>query len=574
MEKALSSQTERMREDGAGQAGRQRGVATASVLDRRPAALSQGLLQASADRGPRTAQLSALQQMVDASPRMVHQRDARDDMLPASRSNKTGLPDALKTGIESLSGMSMDHVKVHYGSAMPAQLHAHAYAQGSDIHLAPGQERHLPHEAWHVVQQAQGRVKPTMQMKQGTLVNDDAGLEAEADAMGARALAGGAPTLQRAPAPAGMFVAAPGDAPVQCKMGFEFETDYTFDIWKGNKWAPVGRDKGHPFYKGDGFVIEGDTHDNCEFIFDPVDSKEEAVKAAQAARKLTTALDHGFDNAGLVTKDVGGNWLRKTRIKNRDNAWAADAQVTQGVRLADLPHYISDHLNRKQLAAHATQIATAGMAPQLAAEVRGLVELIIKFVADFQKWDGKDADEGPKNAQVWMARTKYVEMAKALGAERANFKNLFFSGSAWKADNPVSKATGVLGDKPLIPKKYLDSSEHKISSTTTLKQWMTELCAGGAKDAMSPPKGWAGNYGMGLLGMDTASAVDPLVLLEYRKTDNLDDADETSGKDLPAAMWETYVEEQFDKALVWNGTLQDQVPEEPPDLASLFPDLG
>ena len=27
-----------------------------------------------------------------------------------------------------------------------------AYAQGSDIHLAPGQEQHLPHEAWHVVQ--------------------------------------------------------------------------------------------------------------------------------------------------------------------------------------------------------------------------------------------------------------------------------------------------------------------------------------------------------------------------------------------------------------------------------------
>jgi hypothetical protein len=27
----------------------------------------------------------------------------------------------------------------------------------------PGQEQHLPHEAWHVVQQKQGRVKPTGQ---------------------------------------------------------------------------------------------------------------------------------------------------------------------------------------------------------------------------------------------------------------------------------------------------------------------------------------------------------------------------------------------------------------------------
>ncbi len=100
--------------------------------------------------------------------------------------NNTGLPNQLKAGIESLSGMSMDGVKVHYNSDKPAQLNAHAYAQGTDIHVAPGQEQHLPHEAWHVVQQAQGRVKPTTQMK-GTSVNDDVGLETEADVMGAKA---------------------------------------------------------------------------------------------------------------------------------------------------------------------------------------------------------------------------------------------------------------------------------------------------------------------------------------------------------------------------------------------------
>jgi hypothetical protein len=101
--------------------------------------------------------------------------------------NNTGLPDQLKSGIESLSGISMDHVKVHHNSDKPAQLQAHAYAQGNEIHLGAGQERHLPHEAWHVVQQAQGRVKPTMQMKAGVPVNDDEGLEAEADVMGAKA---------------------------------------------------------------------------------------------------------------------------------------------------------------------------------------------------------------------------------------------------------------------------------------------------------------------------------------------------------------------------------------------------
>lgn len=115
----------------------------------------------------------------------------------APKPNNTGLPNQLKTGIESLSGMSMDHVKVHYNSSQPAQLNAHAYAQGSDIHVALGQEQHLPHEAWHVVQQAQGRVKPTMQMKGGVPVNDDVGLETEADVMGAKAFGLAAMQLAR-----------------------------------------------------------------------------------------------------------------------------------------------------------------------------------------------------------------------------------------------------------------------------------------------------------------------------------------------------------------------------------------
>ncbi|MFZ4508075.1 MAG: eCIS core domain-containing protein [Fimbriimonas sp.] len=101
--------------------------------------------------------------------------------------NRTGLPDNLKSGIENLSGMSMDDVRVHYNSPAPAQVRALAYAQGSNIHVAPGQERHLPHEAWHVVQQAQGRVQPTRQLR-GAKINDDDSLETEADIMGARAL--------------------------------------------------------------------------------------------------------------------------------------------------------------------------------------------------------------------------------------------------------------------------------------------------------------------------------------------------------------------------------------------------
>ncbi|MBV7328170.1 DUF4157 domain-containing protein [Chloroflexi bacterium TSY] len=115
---------------------------------------------------------------------------AEQPMQPSigDHKNNTGLPNRLKTGIETLSGLSMDDVRVRYNSPKPAQLHALAYTQGTKIHVGPGQERHLPHEAWHVVQQMQGRVKPTVQMKGGVNINDDVELENEADVMGKKAV--------------------------------------------------------------------------------------------------------------------------------------------------------------------------------------------------------------------------------------------------------------------------------------------------------------------------------------------------------------------------------------------------
>ena len=104
----------------------------------------------------------------------------------APRPNNTGMPDNLKSGIESLSGFSMDDVRVHYNSSKPATVQALAYTQGTDIHVAPGQEKHLPHEAWHVAQQMAGRVSPTTNIN-GMPVNDNAGLEHEADVMGEKA---------------------------------------------------------------------------------------------------------------------------------------------------------------------------------------------------------------------------------------------------------------------------------------------------------------------------------------------------------------------------------------------------
>lgn len=118
------------------------------------------------------------------------QRALDEEETPQLMQRKSnGLPNNLQAGVESLSGQDMSDVNVHYNSSEPSQLQAHAFAQGSDIHLASGQEQHLPHEAWHVAQQKQNRVPVTSSVG-GQPLNDDPSLETEADVMGQKALQG------------------------------------------------------------------------------------------------------------------------------------------------------------------------------------------------------------------------------------------------------------------------------------------------------------------------------------------------------------------------------------------------
>lgn len=166
-------------------------------VDNRSESIAQRKIQALANSSSRVSQLEIIQAMADnsAQGRRTAQLQARVDDASLSeagpvqkKDNDTGLPDDLKTGMENLSGFSLDDVRVHRNSDKPAQLQAHAYAQGNDIYLGAGQEKCLPHELGHVVQQKEGRVRATVQLKGGVSVNDDEGLEREADLMGERAL--------------------------------------------------------------------------------------------------------------------------------------------------------------------------------------------------------------------------------------------------------------------------------------------------------------------------------------------------------------------------------------------------
>lgn len=123
------------------------------------------------------------------SPVMQQQRDLIQSVENSYQEpNLTGLPDQMKSNFENYSGYDLGDVRVIYNSDKPAQLQANAYAQGSEIHVGPGHEKHLGHELWHVVQQKQGRVEPTMQLKGGVNINEDHELEKEAEVLGTRAM--------------------------------------------------------------------------------------------------------------------------------------------------------------------------------------------------------------------------------------------------------------------------------------------------------------------------------------------------------------------------------------------------
>ena len=130
-----------------------------------------------------------------------------------SRRIEAGLPGELRLKLEEMSGVSLRGVRVHPNSPEPERHDAHSLTQGADVHLGPGREQDLAHEAWHVAQQRQGRVAATG-VSAGQPLNHDAALEAEADRMGAAAATRSTPG---GPVSVAMAATVTGPSPVQFK---------------------------------------------------------------------------------------------------------------------------------------------------------------------------------------------------------------------------------------------------------------------------------------------------------------------------------------------------------------------
>ncbi len=124
--------------------------------------------------------------------------------IQAKSENAVSPSGDVKADMGQSMGADFSNVNFHTNSSKASEIGAQAYTQGSDVHFAPGKfnpssssgKELIGHELTHVVQQREGRVQATTQAK-GIPVNDDSGLEKEADVAGAKAARGEAAPVQR-----------------------------------------------------------------------------------------------------------------------------------------------------------------------------------------------------------------------------------------------------------------------------------------------------------------------------------------------------------------------------------------
>ena len=113
------------------------------------------------------------------------------------QSSNSSSPPLLQRLTEAFGGHDLSNVNIHKDSPKAPEVGAVAFAQGNDVHFAPGKfnpesssgRQLIGHELAHVVQQREGRVQPTGSVN-GLPLNDSKSLESEADDMG-RKFAGG-----------------------------------------------------------------------------------------------------------------------------------------------------------------------------------------------------------------------------------------------------------------------------------------------------------------------------------------------------------------------------------------------
>lgn len=300
--------------------------------------------------------------------RAVGQHAMRRMVQPAGRRrNATGLPDNLKAGVEALAGVALDDVRVHYHSAAPADVQALAYAQGADIHLGPGQEQHLPHEAWHVAQQKQGRVTPTLTVATQPM-NDDPALEQEASARGAQA-ARWSTDAPAASAPVAASVPVAAAAPIQAIIdsaqfraltpGTVLRWRRTVDAIDGLLDTYHGSDQAHKLAAMDALMAELDRYLTSKLVKDPGNVRIAPVRdllhAASIERVQVLRLDRLAQHGTAADLHTIGQVAALSLAE-----LTAIAQVAQAPAVTELAALLNDIGNGPTLLALLQSAVAAG----------------------------------------------------------------------------------------------------------------------------------------------------------------------------------------------------------------------
>jgi Domain of unknown function (DUF4157) len=375
------------------------------------------------------------------SPRMVAQRQQLERCFGPviQRKNDTGLPDQLKSGLEALSGHDLSEVRVHRNSSHPAQLNALAFTQGSQIHLAPGQEKHLAHEAWHVVQQRRGQVQPTMSVA-GVAINDDPGLENEADVMGRKAQS--QHVQLSSPPPLQTPANSSQTATTQRKIGFEFETGVPVRI-QGARGAPYPMGyQDRVFTGGNGLwkVVADSSH--MEFVTEPFDEtpagRAQLVATMTAITTWASAIPavvnaanaNGQPRTGRVahvrpasgTSGDAGWWLASILIDLPTMTVAnleCAPQATAGVRLERIPALVHAMLNTN-IVAHEPQ-QTGGLMQILAAATPGQIRALGLTPAQQAAWLGTRTRLNKYQAQTGVTPQNWATSLVGMDVDHARF---------------------------------------------------------------------------------------------------------------------------------------------------------
>jgi hypothetical protein len=510
----------------------------------------------------------------DAEARGMSQASRFASWLDAPAQGGAPLPEATRTKMEQSFGTGFGEVRVHEGSQAPS-VGALAYTRGEQLHFAPGRydpsseagQRLIGHELAHVVQQRSGRVAAPQ--AKGAPINADGGLEAEADAAGARAAAG---------QPAGLAGGggSSGDV-IQRAVGFEFEAFKWRSEWEeGGKEEEKkheqddpqenkkeGLHKGFPIIPRDRFTVEAEDapYGYCvEFVVEPLDTVDDVRRVVGEANKLAKAMAGKGKHAASA---YGGN--EKVKLTTTTET-EFGFQASPGVALGGIPE-LARQLDEKKLTVGApsltpsvssVDIALKRMVKEPGPELHGFLTLVVDYLA--RGMQGRDTPTTfPKSLLTIMARTTFTKMMSMVTDDKEGV----LQDGRWRvvvmdALNQIAEKGSLTGSFPeqkenqrVFPMKFTalpdrtdgQNREEKgqpLHVTTTRDQWMNTMPQ---RDLLS--RGEDARFeGMGGYGDSTDELVEEMSekgkqhgisLLEQKGGSNEEGQDRGGGQEKPVA---------------------------------------